>query len=94
MGLGGGSCVAQDEKDTYTFHFMVTEDVAEKLETFDAVKAIKDGMGGWSGPCNIVIDEVLVKGFGEVKLPWRMCLRAKRETGEYFSQGTQVSSIC
>lgn len=86
--------MAQDEKDTYTFHFMVTEDVAEKLETFDAVKAIKDGMGVGVDHATSSLMRFWSRGFGEVKLPWRMCLRAKRETGEYFSQGTQVSSIC
>ena len=59
-GLGGALCVSQDEIDTYTWHFIVPD--GTELATFDAEKAIYEGVGGLLGPCKLEIDEIILKG--------------------------------
>jgi FAD-dependent monooxygenase len=64
--LNGAAVVAQDERDTWTWHLMVPGDT--DMVDFDAEKAIYAAAGGVFGPCPLNIDEILVKGIWKSKL--------------------------
>jgi hypothetical protein len=68
MFLGGAALVSQDEMDLYTWHFIVSEDVAKNPSSFDAEKAIRNGIGGLTGEADIKIDEIIVKGIWQSKI--------------------------
>ena len=88
MTLTGAVCVAQDEKDTYTWHFMVPEDTDPA--TFDAEKAIREGAGGLLGPYPLEIDEIKVKSMWKSKLA--VAEQFRSDGGRVFLAGDSGTS--
>lgn len=68
MSLSGAAVVAQDEKDTYTLHIMVPDEVANNPAAFDAEKAVRESIGGLTGESDVDIDEIIVTGVWRSKV--------------------------
>ena len=79
----------QDEKDTYTWHFAMPEDT--DLKTFDAEKAILEGVGGLLGPCPLEIDEIKVKSTWKSQLA--VADRFTSEQGRVFLAGDAAHQL-
>ncbi|KAE9372788.1 FAD/NAD(P)-binding domain-containing protein [Stipitochalara longipes BDJ] len=58
--LNGAVVVAQDEIDTYTVHRMVPPGVNFQVE--NPVEFVNESLGGYGGPFDLHIDEVIISG--------------------------------
>lgn len=89
MTPNGDICVSQDEKDEYTWHFAVQDDT--DVQSFDAEKAIYEGVGGLLGPCKLEIDETMVKCIRRSKVA--VADRFRSEGGRVFLAGDSTHQL-